>query len=142
MYVRQYRPSPTNFTPQQILAGISAPINLLCKSSGYSLACPASTSGSILRSCVHYRSALQPTTGKLFTYLPNKWTYIGALVVFELGSLICALANSSRMLIAGRIVAGLGASGLFNGAMTIIAALVPLPRRPAVTGILMACEWK
>ncbi|KAJ4423328.1 hypothetical protein N0V82_002056 [Gnomoniopsis sp. IMI 355080] len=86
-------------------------------------------------------SALQPTTGKLFTYLPNKWTYIASIVVFELGSLICALANSSRMLIGGRIVAGLGASGLFNGAMTIITALVPLQKRPAVTGIFMGCFW-
>lgn len=82
-------------------------------------------------------SALQPMTGKLFTYLPNKQTYIGSVLLFELGSLICALSTSSNMLIGGRAVAGLGASGLFNGALTIIAALVPLRRRPAVTGLLM-----
>ncbi|KAL1856396.1 hypothetical protein Daus18300_010768 [Diaporthe australafricana] len=82
-------------------------------------------------------SALQPMTGKLFTYLPNKQTYIASVLLFELGSLICALATSSNMLIGGRAVAGLGASGLFNGALTIIAALVPLRRRPAVTGLLM-----
>lgn len=82
-------------------------------------------------------SALQPMTGKLFTYLPNKQTYIASVLLFELGSLICALSNSSNMLIGGRAVAGLGASGLFNGALTIIAALVPLRRRPAVTGLLM-----
>lgn len=82
-------------------------------------------------------SALQPMTGKLFTYLPNKQTYIASVLLFELGSLICALSTSSNMLIGGRAVAGLGASGLFNGALTIIAALVPLRRRPAVTGLLM-----
>lgn len=82
-------------------------------------------------------SALQPMTGKLFTYLPNKHTYIASVLLFELGSLICGLATSSNMLIGGRAVAGLGASGLFNGALTIIAALVPLRRRPAVTGLLM-----
>lgn len=82
-------------------------------------------------------SALQPMTGKLFTYLPNKQTYIASVLLFELGSLICGLATTSNMLIGGRAVAGLGASGLFNGALTIIAALVPLRRRPAITGLLM-----
>lgn len=82
-------------------------------------------------------SALQPMTGKLFTYLPNKQTYIASVLLFELGSLICGLSTSSNMLIGGRAVAGLGASGLFNGALTIIAALVPLRRRPAITGLLM-----
>jgi MFS family permease len=41
------------------------------------------------------------------------------------------------MLIIGRSVAGLGASGLVNGALTIIAAAVPMPKRPAMMGILM-----
>lgn len=82
-------------------------------------------------------SALQPMTGKLFAHLPNKQTYIAAVLLFELGSLICALSTGTDMLIGGRAIAGLGASGLFNGALTIIAALVPLRRRPAVTGLLM-----
>lgn len=34
------------------------------------------------------------------------------------------------MLIVGRIVAGIGASGLTNGALTILSASVPLERRP------------
>jgi hypothetical protein len=40
--------------------------------------------------------ALQPMTGKLFTYLPNKQTYIASVFLFELGSLICGLATSSN----------------------------------------------
>jgi hypothetical protein len=50
--------------------------------------------------------------------------------VFEMGSLVCGLANSSSMLIGGRAIAGLGASGLMNGGMTIIAGAVPLEKRP------------
>lgn len=34
------------------------------------------------------------------------------------------------MLIVGRAVAGLGASGLTNGALTILAAAVPMHKRP------------
>lgn len=41
------------------------------------------------------------------------------------------------MLIVGRAVAGMGMSGLFNGGLTIIAALAPLHKRAALTGILI-----
>lgn len=51
--------------------------------------------------------------------------------VFELGSLICALAYSSKMLIAGRAIAGMGSSGLLNGAFTILAECVPMSKRPS-----------
>jgi MFS family permease len=50
--------------------------------------------------------------------------------IFELGSLICGVANSSKMLIVGRAIAGIGSSGILNGAFTIIAACVPLVKRP------------
>ena len=42
------------------------------------------------------------------------------------------------MLIVGRAVAGLGSSGLINGALTIIAACVPLAKRPVYLGIMMS----
>lgn len=42
------------------------------------------------------------------------------------------------MLIGGRAVAGLGGSGLTNGALTIIAASVPLRKRPVILGSLMS----
>ena len=43
------------------------------------------------------------------------------------------------MLILGRTVAGIGGSGLVNGALTIIAAVVPMHKRPAMMGIMMGC---
>ena len=54
--------------------------------------------------------------------------------------MICGLASSSKMLIVGRAVAGLGASGIQNGIFTIIAGSVPMAKRPALTGIGMGCE--
>ncbi|KAI8258205.1 Efflux pump mlcE [Colletotrichum sp. SAR11_239] len=86
----------------------------------------------------HQRSALQPLTGKFFTYFSNKWTYIVFLVIFEVGSLICALSQSSVQFIAGRTVAGIGASGLFNGSMIIIYGMVSAQQRPAMMGIMLA----
>jgi predicted MFS family arabinose efflux permease len=52
--------------------------------------------------------------------------------VFELGSLICALSISSKMFIVGRAVAGMGTSGIVNGTYTIIAACVPMEKRPGM----------
>jgi MFS family permease len=61
-----------------------------------------------------------------------------AISIFELGSLICAVAPNSTTLIVGRAIAGCGASGIFSGAILIIAATVPLNRRPAYTGLIAA----
>jgi len=59
-----------------------------------------------------------------------KWTYLFALVLFEFGSILCAAATNSVMLIIGRAVAGAGASAIFSGGMTIVGFSVPLKKRP------------
>ncbi|KAF2016887.1 efflux pump protein [Aaosphaeria arxii CBS 175.79] len=82
-------------------------------------------------------AALQPLTGKLYTYFRAKYIFLIFLFIFELGSLICGAAQSSSMLIAGRVISGLGASGLMNGAMTIIAGSTPLEKRPLHIGIML-----
>ncbi|KAH8808301.1 major facilitator superfamily domain-containing protein [Xylogone sp. PMI_703] len=75
-------------------------------------------------------TALQPSFGRIYTYFNVKYTYLFALCLFELGSIICAAARNSVMLIVGRAVAGAGASALFSGGMTIIGFSVPLIKRP------------
>lgn len=74
-------------------------------------------------------TSLQPSFGKIYTYFNIKWTYIFAITVFEIGSVLCASAQSSTMLIVGRAVAGAGAAALFSGGMTIVGYSVPLRKR-------------
>jgi hypothetical protein len=84
--------------------------------------------------CAHLISnscACQPLSGKVYQHFSLKWTYLGCLAVFEIGSLICATSPSSVVLIIGRAVAGLGAAGLFSGALVIIAHTLPLRLRPS-----------
>ncbi|KFY34341.1 hypothetical protein V494_06860 [Pseudogymnoascus sp. VKM F-4513 (FW-928)] len=76
--------------------------------------------------------------GKLFKYFTLKWTYLLAVFIFELGSLICALAPNSTALIVGRAIAGLGAAGVASGAFILIAFLAPPEKRPAYLGIIGA----
>ncbi|KAF2029783.1 putative MFS multidrug transporter [Setomelanomma holmii] len=83
-------------------------------------------------------SALQPLAGKFYTYFQTKWTFLTYLFVFEVGSLVCALATSSSMFIAGRVVAGIGSSGLQSGAFSIISDAAPLAKQPFLIGTTMA----
>ncbi|KAE8407334.1 putative efflux pump antibiotic resistance protein [Aspergillus pseudonomiae] len=76
--------------------------------------------------------------GKLYTLLSVKWTFVGAVLVFEAGSAICGASPNSVALIIGRAIAGIGGAGIFSGALIIIAKSVPLSKRPAFTGIVGA----
>lgn len=58
-----------------------------------------------------------------------------SIVVFEIGSLICAVANSMNMLIGGRIIAGVGGSGIQSLSFVIASTLVNMRNR----GMVVAC---
>ncbi|PWY83324.1 MFS general substrate transporter [Aspergillus heteromorphus CBS 117.55] len=85
-------------------------------------------------------ASLQPLTGKFYSNFPSKWTFLSFFTIFELGSLICGVATSSKMLIIGRAVAGIGSSGMVNGALNILAGALPMHRRPPFMGIMMGCS--
>ncbi|KAL1964839.1 hypothetical protein VTN77DRAFT_6341 [Rasamsonia byssochlamydoides] len=80
--------------------------------------------------------SVQLIFGKLYTFYSLKWTYLGALFLFELGSFVCGITPTSVGLILGRAVAGLGAAGIFSGAMLIISRTVPLRSRPTYMGMI------
>ena len=65
-----------------------------------------------------------------------KYVYLAAISIFELGSLICGIAPTSKALIVGRAIAGLGSAGIFTGALIIVANTVPLGKRPMYTGLI------
>ncbi|KAJ7476946.1 major facilitator superfamily domain-containing protein [Mycena galericulata] len=83
-------------------------------------------------------AAFQLLFGRFYSFLSIKWVYIVAISIFELGSLICGVAPSSKALIIGRAIAGLGSAGIFSGALIIVANTVPLGRRPMYTGLIGA----
>lgn len=73
---------------------------------------------------------LQLMTGKIYLHFSLKWSFIVFFFIFEVGSALSGAAQSSAMLIISRAISGIGASGLINGAITIVSASVPLERRP------------
>ncbi|KAJ5672554.1 major facilitator superfamily transporter [Penicillium longicatenatum] len=77
-------------------------------------------------------SSLQLSWGRLYKIFPAKWTFLSALTVFEVGSLLCGTAPSSTVFIVGRAIAGMGIAGVFSGAMIIASYTIPLRFRPLV----------
>lgn len=82
--------------------------------------------------------SFQATWGKVYKYFPLKTSYLVGIFIFEVGSLICAVANNSTTLIVGRAIAGMGGAGIASGSYTIIAFSAPPTRRPALTGAMGA----
>ena len=81
--------------------------------------------------------------GRLYTFHSPKIVFLSCIFLFEVGSAICGAAPNSPVFIVGRSVAGLGASGIFGGAIVLTMYMVPLRKRPvfvslngAVFGIL------
>ncbi|KAF4469466.1 major facilitator superfamily transporter [Fusarium albosuccineum] len=80
----------------------------------------------------------QSAWGKAYKYFPLKLTFLSSVFVFELGSLICAVAHSSTTFIIGRAINGLGAAGIGTGAYTIIAFVAEPHKRAGYTGVIGA----
>ncbi|KAH7032778.1 major facilitator superfamily domain-containing protein [Microdochium trichocladiopsis] len=92
-----------------------------------------------------YGSAYQLTTcsfqllfGKLYKYYSIKATFLSCVLLFEIGSAICGAAPNSVALIIGRAVQGVGAAGIFSGAVVLLVYAVPLHQRPKYQGLFGA----
>ncbi|MFD1147260.1 MFS transporter [Saccharothrix hoggarensis] len=65
----------------------------------------------------------------------RRLVFLIGIAVFSLGSVACALADSSGSLIAARVVQGVGAAAILPLSLTILAAAVPEKMRSAAIGI-------
>ncbi|KAL2843003.1 major facilitator superfamily domain-containing protein [Aspergillus pseudodeflectus] len=82
-------------------------------------------------------AAFQPLTGKIYSQFSIKWTFLTFFVLFEVGSALCGAAQSSAMLIVGRVIAGVGSAGMSNGAVTTISAVLPTKKQALFMGLNM-----
>jgi MFS family permease len=76
----------------------------------------------------------QSTWGKLYKYFPLKLWYLIAMLIFEVGSLICGVAQDPTTLIVGRAIAGLGGSGVAVGVFTVLGFAASPEKRPQLLG--------
>ncbi|KAI6091008.1 MFS general substrate transporter [Hypoxylon rubiginosum] len=82
-------------------------------------------------------AAPQPLTGKVYKYFNTKWTFLVTFAIFEIGSLICAVAKSSPVFIVGRFIAGFGGAGVATGTITMVSNSAPLEKRAGLLGLTL-----
>ncbi|KAF8162126.1 major facilitator superfamily domain-containing protein, partial [Pholiota molesta] len=76
--------------------------------------------------------------GRVLTIAPAKTVLLVTVGIFELGSLLCAVAPSVNFLIFGRAIAGLGGAGMWVSIMSINARITTMQQRPALFGLFGA----
>jgi len=81
-------------------------------------------------------AALIPFFGKIYALYSTKFTFLAALFIFEVGSLLSAVAPNSLAFIVGRALSGAGSAGIFNGALVTITMISPLDKRPAYQSVI------
>ncbi|KAH8763620.1 major facilitator superfamily domain-containing protein [Diaporthe sp. PMI_573] len=74
-------------------------------------------------------TVFQPLYGPIYKQWDSGVVYGSTIVIFEIGSVLCAAAVNSHMFILGRAVAGFGAAGALQGALSIINQTVALEQR-------------
>ena len=97
----------------------------------------ASSSTWVLTGYLLSASVCTPLAGKLGDLFGKARVLTIILVLFSVGSVICALAGSIELLIAGRIVQGV-AGGVFPLAFGIINDEFPAERRAVAIGVMSA----
>ena len=80
--------------------------------------------------------ASQLLYGRIYTFYSPKWVFLSSVSIFELGSLICGIAQNSPMFIVGRAIAGLGSAGIFSGSILLTLHIIPLRKRPLYQSFL------
>lgn len=78
--------------------------------------------------------------GKMYKLFPLRPIFLTSIAIFMCGSLLSASAPSSPVFILGRAVCGLGTAGVIQGCFYMLVHVVPLRKRPLVTGGLGAIE--
>ncbi|MGW0228360.1 MDR family MFS transporter [Actinopolymorpha singaporensis] len=79
-----------------------------------------------------------PLYGKLGDLYGRKRLFVGAIVIFLVGSALSGMAQSMVQLIGFRALQGLGAGGLIVGVMAIIGDLIPPRERGRYQGYMSA----
>lgn len=85
-------------------------------------------------------TSLQPLFGQLAEVFGRRWPFILSICIFMLGSGVCGGANSMAMLIAGRVIQGIGGAGANVLAELIVCDLAPLRERGSIMAIVFGAS--
>ena len=80
-----------------------------------------------------------PIVGRLSDIYGRKWFFVGSVVLFIIGSVLCGLSQDMTQLIIFRVIQGLGGGTIMAVTFISIADLFPPEQRGKYMGILAAC---
>src|SRR5438445_1335351 len=81
------------------------------------------------------QAAVIPLSGWLSDRFGAKRVYLTSLILFTIGSAVCGLAANGEMLIATRVIQGLGGGMIMPIGMAVLYRLTPPERRGAILGM-------
>ncbi|KAH8807449.1 major facilitator superfamily transporter [Xylogone sp. PMI_703] len=68
--------------------------------------------------------------GKVMSVFSVKWSYVTAIIIFEVGSALCGAAPTMDAMIIGRTIAGVGGAGMYVGCLTLLSMTTTIRERP------------
>ncbi|KAI6777586.1 putative HC-toxin efflux carrier TOXA [Emericellopsis cladophorae] len=74
--------------------------------------------------------------GSAYAKFEVKWLYLASILMFEVGSAVCGAAPNMQAMAVGRVVAGVGGSGIYLGGVNYISLFVSPARRPIYTALI------
>ena len=90
------------------------------------------TGTSYLLSC----AVIMPFVASLSDIFGRSISLITSLGLFTTGSLVCCLAQNGTTMLIGRVIQGMGGSGVIILSLVILTDIVPLRFRPKYVGVM------
>ena len=84
--------------------------------------------------------AVLPLVGRLADLLPRQRILLGCLALFVVGSVVTATAVELPVMVAGRVLQGVGGGGLVPATLALVADLWPVGRRGTPLGVVGAVQ--
>jgi MFS family permease len=81
-----------------------------------------------------------PVVGRLSDLLGRTLAFQGSLVLFVIGSVVCAAASDLAVMVVGRSIQGAGGGALLPVTMALVGDLLPPGRRAAMLGLVGAID--
>lgn len=81
-----------------------------------------------------------PIVGRLSDHIGRQYAFIGCLVIFAIGSIITAQADSMTIAVIGRVIQGIGGGGLLPVTIALVGDVLPSSMRLAGIGLVSAVE--
>ena len=116
-------------------------VNIALPTLGKAFSLDAVTLGWIATAYILSSAALLVPFGRIADIYGRKKIFTWGIGIFTLSSLLCGLANSATMLIAWRVLQGMGGAMLAATSVALLTTVFPTNERGKVLGIIVAAAY-